>query len=114
MNRHYIIKLRMKERQYIYIGVTTRTLAQIVSEHWETARGHTMDRFHKFLLKTNPEFVDIHLIEEVKHISKSDAELYESNLINSYNESMGNNDDQRLNAKLEINNHKTKEPITND
>jgi hypothetical protein len=24
---------------------------------------------------------------------------------------MGNNDDKRLNAKLEINNHKTKEPI---
>jgi hypothetical protein len=95
----------------IYIGLTTRTLAQRLAEHWQTAKGHTICRFHKFLLNANPEDIEIHLIEEVKHINKADAELYESNLINSYNESMANDNDKLLNAKLEINNNKTKEAI---
>jgi hypothetical protein len=95
----------------IYIGLTTRTLEHHLAEHWQTSKGHTQCRFHKFLLNADPELVEIRLIEEVKHTCKADAELYESNLINAYNESMVAKEDKLLNTKLSVNNNKKKEPV---
>jgi hypothetical protein len=60
-------------------------------------------------LNCDSEFVEIHLIEQAKHTCKADAELYESNLINAYNDSMDNKEDKLLNTKLSVNNNKKKE-----
>jgi hypothetical protein len=93
------------------MGMRTRTLEQRLSEHWETAKGYTMDRFHKFLSTTNPADVEIHLIEQVKHTCKAEAELDESNLTNYYNESVDHNNDKLLDTKLSTNSNKQTESI---
>ena len=67
-------------------------------------------------MNCDSEFVEIKLIEQVKHTCKADAELYESNLINAYNESMEAKEDKLFNTKLTVTNNKKREPVklTND